>query len=234
MPAISRIAGAAGVIPQGIRPLGRYTETMDRAEELGLIRRAKRGDREALVALIETHRRSLHHFLLRLSRREDVAEDIGQEALVRVLRHLDRFDERFRFSTWLFTIARRLWINHIQKFRPLSDTDTVGGRASVSDEAPELDLQELRAIASSSIDEAMDVLNPQQREVVDLFHRRGLPIQEIASRLAIPNGTVKSHLFRARRRLGAALADDDVFRSVAEDLGIDSDAVELLAGEARR
>lgn len=201
---------------------------MERADELRLIRRAKRGDREALTALIEAHRRSLHHFLLRLTRREDVAEDIGQEALVRVLRHLDRFDERFRFSTWLFTIARRLWINHIQKFRPIPDTDTVGGRAAKDADEPALDRDEVRGIASAALEDALDVLNPRQREIVELFHACGLPIQEIASRLELPVGTVKSHLFRARRRLGAALAEDKAFVRSAADCGIDPDAVARL------
>lgn len=201
---------------------------MERADELRLIRRAKRGDRAALEALIEAHRPSLHHFLLRLTRREDLAEDIGQEALVRVLRHLERFDERFRFSTWLFTIARRLWINHIQKFRPIPDSDTVGGRASKDLEEPALDRTEIRTIASGALEEALETLNPRQREVVEMFHACGLPIQEIASRLDLPVGTVKSHLFRARRRLAAALAEDESFVRSAQDLGLDPESVALL------
>lgn len=198
---------------------------MERADELRLIRQAKRGDRAALTALIEAHRPSLHHFLLRLTRREDVAEDIGQEALVRVLKHLDRFDERFRFSTWLFTIARRLWINHIQKFRPIPDSDTVGGRAARDADDPRLDRDEIHDIASLAIEQALDVLNPRQREIVGLFHGCGLPIQEIAARLDLPVGTVKSHLFRARRRLGTALAGNEAFLGAAGDLGLEQEAV---------
>ena len=198
---------------------------MERADELRLIRRAKRGDRAALEALIEGHRPSLHHFLLRLTRREDVAEDVGQEALVRVLKHLDRFDERFRFSTWLFTIARRLWINHIQKFRPIPDSDTVGGRAARPADDPRLDRDEIHDIAVVAIEGALDVLNPRQREIVELFHGCGLPIQEIAARLELPIGTVKSHLFRARRRLGAALVQNDAFVGSASDLGLDPASV---------
>jgi RNA polymerase sigma-70 factor (ECF subfamily) len=206
---------------------------MERADELRLIRRAKRGDQAALTALIEAHRPSLHHFLLRLTRREDVAEDIGQEALVRVLKHLDRFDERFRFSTWLFTIARRLWINHIQKFRPIPDSDTVGGRAARAGDDPRPDRDEIQDIAMVAIEGALDVLNPRQREIVELFHGCSLPIQEIASRLDLPVGTVKSHLFRARRRLGAALVQNRTFLGAATDLGLDPEAISgMLEAEA--
>ncbi len=217
---------------QGFQSPDRYTPSMERADELRLIRRAKRGDRAALEALIEGHRKSLHHFLLRLTRREDVAEDIGQEAMVRVLRHLDRFDERFRFSTWLFTIARRLWINHIQKFRPIPDSDTVGGRAARPADDPRPDRDEIHEIATVAIEDALDDLNPRQREIVELFHGCGLPIQEIAARLDLPIGTVKSHLFRARRRLGASLVQDPSFLGSAADLGLDPASISQML-EAR-
>lgn len=193
---------------------------MDRTEELQLIRRAKRGDREAVASLVSGHRRSLHHFLLRLTRREDLAEDIAQDAFVRVLRHIDRFDERFRFSTWLFTIARRLWINHIQKFRPIPDSETVGNREAERESDPTIERRERRAMAEAAVSRALRGLNPRQREIVELFHGRGLPIEEIANRLEIPIGTVKSHLFRGRRRMGELVADEPRFSELATALDL--------------
>ncbi len=185
---------------------------MERAHELELIQRAKRGDAEALGALIDGHRDSLHHFLLRLTRREDVAEDIGQEAFVRVLRNLDRFDERFRFSTWIFTIARRLWINHIQKFRPIPDSDVIGSRPGEGDGPQALaETNEHRAQIAGAVTVGLAALNPRQREIIELFHGRELSIQEIALRLELPVGTIKSHLFRARRRMSAAVIEDGRF-----------------------
>lgn len=203
---------------------------MDRTEELHLIRRAKRGDRAALASLVSGHRRSLHHFLLRLTRREDLAEDIAQDAFVRVLRHLDRFDERFRFSTWLFTIARRLWINHIQKFKPISDSETVGNREADAGSESAIDRRERRELAEAAVSRALDGLNPRQREIVELFHGRGLPIDEIATRLEIPVGTVKSHLFRGRRRMGELVADEPRFDELATamDLPVTSRAVDSV------
>ena len=193
---------------------------MDRLEELRLIRRAKRGDRSAIEDLIEGHRGRLHHFLLRLTRCEQLAEDVAQDAFVRVLRHLDRFDERFRFSTWLFTIARRIWINHIQKFRPIPDSDVVGGRAAGDGSCVEAEREEDCARAEAAVSRAMESLNPRQREVVELFYGRNLPIQEIAWRLGLPLGTVKSHLFRGRARMGEYLSAEDSFPEMAIDLGL--------------
>jgi RNA polymerase sigma-70 factor, ECF subfamily len=94
--------------------------------ERALIRKAKRGDAASIERLIRSHQEPLFAFMLRLSGRPDVAEDMVQEAFVRVLRNLDRFDDRFRFSTWLFTIARRLYVNHLQKHRPSYDSEKVG------------------------------------------------------------------------------------------------------------
>ena len=191
---------------------------MDRSDELRLIKKAKRGDRAAIEALIEGHRGRLHHFLLRLTRCEQLAEDVAQDAFVRVLKHLDRFDERFRFSTWLFTIARRIWINHIQKFRPIPDSDVVGGRASGDGSSHQSEQQEDRAGAEAAVSRAIGSLNPRQREVVELFYGRNLPIQEIAWRLQLPLGTVKSHLFRGRARMGEYLAGEESFPELAIDL----------------
>ena len=99
---------------------------MKRSTEQALIRLAKGGDGQAMEALIRAHQEALFAFILRMSGRPHLAEDIVQEAFVRVLRNLDRFDPRFRFSTWLFTIAKRLYVNAVQKQRPAYDTDTVG------------------------------------------------------------------------------------------------------------
>ena len=145
--------------------------------------------------------------------RPESAEDMSQEAFVRVLGNLQRFDERFRFSTWLFTIARRLWINHMQKLKPAFDTEAV---ASVHDDgdAPEesLSAMEEQAEASQAIDLAIDSLTPSQQEIILLFHARGCSIQEIALRQDLPIGTVKSHLFRARKRMAAAIEDSGLLQ----------------------
>ena len=209
---------------------------MDRYDELRLIKRAKRGDRAAIEALIEGHRGRLHHFLLRLTRCEQLAEDVAQDAFVRVLKHLDRFDERFRFSTWLFTIARRIWINHIQKFRPIPDSDVVGGRASGDGSPHPSEQHEDRAGAEAAINRAIGSLNPRQREVVELFYGRNLPIQEIAWRLRLPLGTVKSHLFRGRARMGEYLAGEESFPELSIDLELawDGEAPKAKASTGAR
>ncbi len=191
---------------------------MDRHQELRLIRRAKRGDRDAMATLVVAHRPGLCRYLSRLTREEALAEDIAQDAFVRVLRHLDRFDERFRFSTWIYTIGRRLWINHLEKRRPIPDTDRLD--ASVAETAGTLDVEEAesRRLMRAMVDDAMGDLQPRQMEVVDLFYRRNLSVAEIATRLSLPVGTIKSHLFRGRSRMAKSLRARTAFDQVAAEL----------------
>lgn len=179
---------------------------MTRREEQRLIERAAAGDRAAAEACIRAHQASLYAYLLRLSGRPDLAEDVAQEAFVRVLTHLDRFDPRFRFSTWLFTIAKRLYVNACQKLRPAYCTDALGSACDAA-AGPEWPTQsaEVEANSRDAIQRALMVLPQAQREIVILFHMLGWPIAGIAQHMDMPAGTVKSHLHRGRRRLREAL-----------------------------
>src|SRR5262245_13167063 len=163
---------------------------MLKSSERSLIRKAKAGDGKAIEALIRAHQDALYAFMLRMSGRPEVAEDIVQEAFVRVLRNLDRFDTRFRFSTWLFTIAKRLYVNSIQKHRPTYDSDVVsehGGEMQAT--GYEAARTEMIQNVRSMIEVALRKLNPQQREIILLFHQQNWPITEIAAHLRMPEGT---------------------------------------------
>ncbi len=189
--------------------------------EVELIAGAKAGDGECIAALVRTHQDALYAFILRMSQRPDVAEDIVQEAFVRVLKNIDRFDERFRFSTWLFTIARRLFVNAAQKRRPAYDSDTVASREGVSPSPGGVtsrceSLENARVV----IDHALDCLSAQQREIILLFHQQNWPIVRIAGHLRMPEGTVKSHLHRARKRMRRLIESNQTMnRRVEEVLG---------------
>jgi RNA polymerase sigma-70 factor (ECF subfamily) len=184
--------------------------------ERSLIRKARRGDAAATERLIRAHQEPLYAFMLRLSGRPDVAEDMVQEAFVRVLRNLDRFDDRFRFSTWLFTIARRLYVNHLQKHRPSYDSEAVGNWQGAARRPDAIAAEsENREHVRRLLDDAIEVLNPQQREIVLLFHQQSWPIQDIAEHLKMPEGTIKSHLHRARKRMQEAICRDSVTKQRA-------------------
>ncbi len=179
---------------------------LDPQTERATIHRARKGDREAIAQLIRSYQRPLEAFLFRLCGQSDVAEDLAQEAFVRVIRSLDRFDDRFRFSTWLFTIGKRLLVNHQQKMRPLADSEVVEYRAGDHrTPASEVVEAERTERVTELVGVALNALVSPQREIVLLFHQQGWSVQQISTELSMPEGTVKSHLFRARKRMLEAI-----------------------------
>lgn len=175
---------------------------MTRHEEQTLVELAAAGDRAAAARLIATHQRPLYAYLLRISGRPDVAEDIVQDAFVRVLSNLDRFDPRFRFSTWLFTIAKRLYVNAMQKHRPKYDSDVVDNwRGDSAEPCHTAERTETGNRAKDAITRALMGLTDEQREVIVLFHQQEWAITQISEFMGMPEGTVKSHLHRGRRRM---------------------------------
>ena len=195
---------------------------MDQQLEVSTIRRAKEGEAAAFTELIEAHQLRLYRFLLRICGKPELAEDIVQDAFVRVLGNIDRFDERYRFSTWLFTIGRRLLLNSLQKHRPRSETDWLtsceGSSAGGDDEVTD---REGRLATVEMLGEALDVLTPQQREIVVLYHHKDNSVHEISGLLGIPAGTVKSHLHRARRRMRDWISSNKNFSDHVDELLVD-------------
>lgn len=179
---------------------------MTRAEEQALIERARSGEAAAMADLIRIHQDSLYAFMLRMTGRPDVAEDVVQEAFVRVLKNLDRFDPKYRFSTWLFTIAKRLHVNWAQKFRPMPESDLIGSR-EFDGPQPYVEIVDIewRAQTRDLVACGLAALGETQREIVLLFHQQGWSINAISSYLDMPEGTIKSHLHRARRRMREAI-----------------------------
>ncbi len=190
-----------------------------REVEQRLLHAARRGDGVAMESMIQLFQGPLQGYLTRLCGSRELAEDLSQETFVRVLGNLDRFDDRFRFSTWLFTIARRLWMNHLSKHRPVSDSDHVesrgGSGALPGAVAAE---REQRTRLGRLLDTAMDALTPPQRDMVMLYHQQGWSIADISKQVDLPQGTVKSHLYRARRRMLCVIRQESSNRAFAEEV----------------
>ena len=198
---------------------------MDRETERDLIERAIAGDRAAAGEFIQAHQASVYAYLLRMSGRPHLAEDIAQEAFVRVLSNLDRFDFRYRFSTWLFTIARRLFLNAMQKHRPVFDSAlverSIGGGFTAGEPVCEEETCECRR---DMLQQGLMTLSSEQREIIILFHQLDWSISLIARHLEMPEGTVKSHLHRGRRKLRRVLSAEPAYveRLDLVSLGLDT------------
>ena len=178
-----------------------------------LVELALDGDEGAFGVLVRRYQRRLTAFLSQLVGDIELARELSQEAFVRAWSALERFDPRYRFSTWLFRIAHNLGIDQLRRRRlqttPLYRTDSEGHEVEVV--VPDLDKDPLghlenRALAAE-FRQVIDGLRPEYRELVLLRHFAGLSYQEIADFMEMPLGTVKNKLFRAHSVLRKALTD---------------------------
>jgi len=177
-----------------------------------LIELALDGDEDAYGVLVRRYQRRLTAFLGQLVGDLELARELSQEAFIRAWSALDRFDPRYRFSTWLFRIAHNLGIDQLRRKRLQtvslyrSDSDGEELEVVVADlEKDPLGHLENRALADE-MRRAIDQLRPEYRELVLLRHFAGLSYQEIADFKDMPLGTVKNKLFRAHTVLRDALA----------------------------
>jgi RNA polymerase sigma-70 factor (ECF subfamily) len=187
---------------------------MTRLEEQRLIAKAAAGCRSAAQSLVKAHQQSLYAYLVRLSGRPELAEDVIQEAFIRVLTNLDKFDPRYRFSTWLFTIARRVYLNIVARHSPVYVENPPEIHTTNSPEPREDDNG---GLLRDALQKALMSLSFVQREIVVLFHQCDWPIWLIAEHLEIPEGTVKSHLHRARKQLKEVLEGNPQLARVVEE-----------------
>lgn len=177
-----------------------------------LVELALDGDESAYGILVTRYQRRLTAFLGQLVGDIELARELSQEAFIRAWSALERFDPRYRFSTWLFRIAHNLGIDQLRRRKlqtvSLYRTDADGDELEVIvvdlDKDP-LGHLENRALAEE-LRQVIDDLRPEYRELVLLRHFAGLSYQEIAEFKDMPLGTVKNKLFRAHSVLRKALA----------------------------
>ncbi len=180
---------------------------MSRSKEKALISRAKRGNPEAFRALVEAYKERLFAFVWRMVRDHHEAEDIAQATFVKAYEALASYNEKYAFSTWLFTIGYRLCLNRLRKRKAYSGEVDFSHIGRDEDDAPHTlaNTEEARRLRDR-IWAAVDELKPAQKSAVLLFYREGRSCEEIGRVLKMPAVTVKSHLHRARAKLKDALS----------------------------
>ena len=169
-----------------------------------LVCRARQGDEVAFGMLVERYQRAAYVVALSVTGRHEDAEDAAQEAFLVALGRLDECRNPERFGGWLITIVRNRSKNVIRR-ELLRETDQVppGARSL----APPPDMAAEAADLRDLIEEALSELSEVQRKIVLLHDLEGWKHREIAERLDIPSGTVRSHLHFARKALRHALAN---------------------------
>jgi RNA polymerase sigma-70 factor (ECF subfamily) len=182
--------------------MGPHTESSD--ERLAVL--SEQGNQEAVSELVRRHSPGLYSFIQRYHPDRDDADDLLQETWIRALTNLDRFDPNKRLSTWLFQIALNLC-------RDWARRDQVRSRFR-------RDVQEMRqgkmsakveeTVDARKIVQAMEALQPQQKEALLLRYYQGFSEAEASEILGCPKGTVKSRLHQAVKTLRVKLGTMEV------------------------
>lgn len=168
--------------------------------------------------LLTAHSDRLFAVCVRMVRDHDTARDLTQDALVRIVQHIESYDGRARLSTWMIRITMNVCLSHMRKQRlrrhasldaPLGHdpSNPAATGASTIEQTAEpsahnrVEYAEKRRVLLA----AMEALEPDHKAVLTLRDVRGLDYREIADVLDVPVGTVKSRLFRARSALRDAI-----------------------------
>lgn len=192
----------------------------DDLRDLQLVKAVRAGDPRAWHELLTRYQNRLYSICLRMvgttPRAKDIATDLCQDAMVKIVQGLSTFDGTSKLSTWMIRVTMNVCLSHhrAQKLRRHASLDSPGSGAggSDSDKAPSLaQLLESREQsthervsqdqARTRLSEALSRLDPEQRAILVLRDVRNMDYEHIGLALGIPVGTVKSRLFRARAAL---------------------------------
>ncbi|MEC9373224.1 MAG: RNA polymerase sigma factor [Planctomycetota bacterium] len=197
--------------PGQVDPQGRSDADPDAAAVVA----AQSGDRAALAALLRRHESQLFAMCVRMVGDRETARDLTQDAMVRVIEALDRFDGRARFSTWATRIAINLCLSHLRKQKlrrhpsldapldPTSQKPSWTQTRQTTEPGPAGSVEHREELVR--LEAAMAELDAEQRTILVLRDVRDLDYRQIAETLEVAVGTVKSRLFRARSALREAM-----------------------------
>ncbi|MDH3997883.1 MAG: sigma-70 family RNA polymerase sigma factor [Desulfuromonadales bacterium] len=194
--------------------LSRYPQSMIDLQETDLIERSRNGDEAAFELLVKQHSSLVFNLAWRLLGQKEEAEDLAQEAFLRLHKSLPSFRGESRLSTWLYRTTTRLAIDQLRRekikrrlffFRRDNDAPDPVELADDPTTNPRRLLRSREAMAQ--LNRALQTLSPQQRVVFMLRHYEGLALKEIGEHLNLKVGTVKAHLHRAIQHLRRELAE---------------------------
>lgn len=190
--------------------MGGAAAALDYDAELML--RVKEGDGASFGLLLEKHRSPVVHFLYRMVQNRAVAEELAQEAFLRVYRSRSTYEPTAKFTTWLFRIATHLALNSLrdgknERFEERLDDDSSGMPArQLSDSRPSVEQSMVYRAKRDEIRRAVAALPEKQRAAVLMHKYEEMEYSQIARVLSCSESAVKSLLFRAYETLRARLA----------------------------
>lgn len=173
-----------------------------------LVEQALAGDEQAYQQLMTKYNRALYHHIYRMVRTKGQVEDLVQESFIKAFSALQTYSSDYAFSTWLYKIATNHTIDFLRKKKlktfsidkPITTKD-----GEMEYEVPDTTYRPDRHVVDDQrrqlIQEAIDALPEKYHVVIVMRHQQEKSYEEIAAELDLPLGTVKAHIFRARKLL---------------------------------
>jgi RNA polymerase sigma-70 factor, ECF subfamily len=197
----SRIEPIVASLRQTLR--SRSLSANPAASDEVLIGRIAQGDRLAMQVLFARHHVRVYRFVLRLVRNDASAEDLISEVFLDVWRQADRFEGRSAVSTWLLAIARFKALSAMRRKPDEELDDEAAGAIEDASDTPEVSLQ--KKDKGALLRNCLEQLSREHREVIDLVYYHEKSVEEVAEIVGIPEATVKTRMFYARKKLSELL-----------------------------
>jgi RNA polymerase sigma-70 factor (ECF subfamily) len=176
---------------------------LDPTSDDKLIERIGAGDKLAMQILFGRYQVRVYRFILRSVSNAPVAEDITSDVFLSIWRHADRFQARSTVSTWLLAIARHKAFSELRRRREAQIDVT---QVELEDPADDPETAFQKKDRGETLRHCLMQLPPDQREILDLTYYHEKSVEEVAEIVGVPRNTVKTRMFRARRRLSEMLA----------------------------
>ena len=168
-----------------------------------LIGRIAKGDRLAMQVLFARHHVRVYRFVLRLVGNQSVAEDLISEVFLDIWRQADRFEGRSAVSTWMLAIARFKALSALRKKPEEALDEETAAAIEDPEDNPEVAMQ--KKDKSQVLRKCLEALSPEHREIIDLVYYHEKSVEEVAEIVGIPENTVKTRMFYARKKLAELL-----------------------------
>jgi RNA polymerase sigma-70 factor (ECF subfamily) len=175
-----------------------------------LIARIAKGDRLAMEELYGRYRVPVYRFVLRMVRNPTTAEDLNSDVFLDVWRQAGTFEGRSAVSTWLFSIARFKALNALQR-RPTEELDDEKAGA-IADQADDPEIALAKKDKAAVLRACLLKLSAEHREIVNLVYYQHKSVEDVARIVGIPEATVKTRMFYARKKLSELLTEQGIER----------------------
>ena len=183
---------------------------MQTTSDEALIERIAGGDRLAMQVLFARHHVRVFRFVLRMVRNEATAEDLVSEIFLDVWRQAGRFEARSAVSTWMLSIAR---FKALSAMRVRSEAELDDEKAgAIEDDADDPEVTLAKKDKGAALRECLSGLSAEHREIVDLVYYHEKSVEEVAAIVGIPEATVKTRMFYARKKLSELLRERGIDR----------------------